>query len=462
VFLLVSSSSFFAPSVRSEQYGHRVRFADVRAQAGQVLIQLSRSVLMQFDETLQRVAVSEPKIAEALVITTTQVLINAKAVGKCTMIAWSVADPERPAFFSVSVNADLEPLIQQAKLLFPSERVTIEQLQDRVILSGFVSSQKVAESMGQIFDGAGVKVVNLLKPLPPSTKQVMLQVRVAEVNKRAFQELGANYTLARSAYPAFVGTNVFASPLGSLVGSAANMAFSDLVNLSLFARDSGAGAFIRALQSRNAVRTLAEPNIIALNGQKASFLAGGEFPYPVVQGQGATLAITIQFREFGVRLNFTPTITEDNHIRLEMEPEVSALDFTSGVTISGTRIPGLVNRKAHTTLELDDGQSFALAGLLSNDVTRLSSPIPGLSFLPILGYMFKSQRFVNNETELVFICTAHLVKPVMPDQLPPIPGQTSLKQDGMEGTFGHALPAMKKEEKAEPVKKDNREKNRQR
>jgi len=227
------------------------------------------------------------------------------------------------------------------------------------------------------------------------------------------------------------------------------MAFSDLVNLSLLSRSSGAGAFIRALQSRNAIRTLAEPNIIALDGQKANFLAGGEFPYPVPQAQGGNVIITIQFREFGVKLNFTPTITEENHIRLELEPEVSALDFTTGITIAGTRIPGIINRRAKTTLELDDGQSFALAGLLSNDVTRLSAPIPGLSFIPILGYMFRSQRYINNETELVFVCTAHIVKPVAPDQLPPLPGQEALNPKGLEGSFGHSVPAVRREVKEE-------------
>ncbi len=436
-------------SALAQAPGMRVRFADIRQQAAELLLHTNRSMLLQFDETLQRVAISEPKIAEAVIVTPTQVLLNAKSTGRCTLVVWSAVDPDRPGFFQIAVGADLEPVIQRVRALFPSEKIAIELVEDRLILSGTVSSEKIAERVAQFFEGMGVKVVNLLTPAPASTKQVLLQVRVAEVNRRALQELGANYTIAQQAVPAFIGTNMFHTPLGSLVGGVANMTFSDMVNLALFQRSSGAGAFIRALQSRNAIRTLAEPNIIALNGQKASFLAGGEFPYPVVQGTGSSIAITIQFREFGVRLNFTPTIVEGDRIRLELEPEVSALDFTSGVTIAGTRIPGLVNRKAKTTVELEDGQSFALAGLLSNEVTRIATPIPGLSFLPILGYLFRSQRYVNNETELVFICTAHVVKPVSPEQLPPLPGQQGVELQGLEGFFGHRAPAVRKEEKRE-------------
>jgi len=429
--------------------GMRVRFADIRQQAAELLLYTNRSMLLQFDEALQRVAISEPKIAEAVIVTPTQVLLNAKSMGRCTLVVWSAVDPDRPGFFQVAVGADLEPVIRRVRALFPSEKIAIELVEDRLILSGTVSSEKIAERVAQFFEGTGVKVVNLLAPAPASTKQVLLQVRVAEVNRRALQELGANYTIAQQAVPAFIGTNMFHTPLGNLVGGVANMTFSDMVNLALFQRSSGAGAFIRALQSRNAIRTLAEPNIIALNGQKASFLAGGEFPYPVVQGTGSSIAITIQFREFGVRLNFTPTIVDGDRIRLELEPEVSALDFTSGITIAGTRIPGLVNRKAKTTVELEDGQSFALAGLLSNEVTRIATPIPGLSFLPILGYLFRSQRYVNNETELVFICTAHVVKPVSPEQLPPLPGQQGAELQGLEGFFGHRAPTVRKEEKRE-------------
>lgn len=435
----------------ADQIGYRIRFADVRSQPAQVMVYQSRSVLLHFDEALQRISISEPKIADVLVVPPSQVLINAKGIGTCTLVVWGEGDAERPGFLSITVSADVAPLIQQVKTLFPGERISIESLENRVILSGSVSSARVAEAVAQIFDGTGLKVVNLLRPAPTSTKQVLLEVRVAEVNKRALQELGANYSLRQGNIPFFIGHNTFATPFGTLLEGAANMSLSDLVNISLFRRTNSGGAFegalIRALQSRNAIRTLAEPNIIALNGQKASFLAGGEFPYPVPQPSQGGVIITIAWREFGVRLNFTPTITEDDHIRLELEPEVSALDFSTGITLAGTRIPGLINRKAKTTLELDDGQSFALAGLLSNDVTRLSAPIPGLSFLPIIGYMFRSQRYINNETELVFICTARIVKPVTPDKLPPLPGQGAFAPSGLEGNFGHVVPAVRKEEK---------------
>jgi pilus assembly protein CpaC len=280
----------------------------------------------------------------------------------------------------------------------------------------------------------------------------MLQVRVAEVNRRLLRDLGASYgwfnpLAPRSQNEAILGPHQF-NPPGSNYTTGnnppgPNYIFSDAVNLFLFNPGINLGAFVRALQQRNAFRSLAEPNIIAVNGQKASFLAGGEFPYPVVQPQAAGLSITIEFREFGVRLDFKPTIVDNNRIRLELAPEVSALDFANALQLSGFRVPALSTRKASTTVELADGQSFALAGLLSNDMTRVDSRVPLLGDIPILGYLFRSQSYVKNETELVFLCTARVVRPLEPSEVPPLPGleSSSTTPQGLEGAFGHTVPA---------------------
>lgn len=440
-----------------------VSFAQAREQTTEIAIYVNRSSMIQFDRPLARVSFAQPSVAEAVIITPTQLLLNGKTIGQSSMIAWSTADSEHPVAFNVRVMADIQPLVEQLTLLFPQEQIKVEQLDGRVILSGTVSSPKIIETTLPLFEGTGLRPVNLTQVATPAApSQVMLQVRVAEVNRRLIRDLGASYgwfnpLAPRSQNEAVVGPNQF-NPPGSnyTVGNnppGPNYVFSDAVNLFLFNPGINLGAFVRALQQRNAFRSLAEPNIIAVNGQKASFLAGGEFPYPVVQPSTAGLSISIQFREFGVRLDFKPTIVDNNRIRLELAPEVSALDFTNALQLSGFRIPALSTRKAATTVELADGQSFALAGLLSNDMTRVDSKVPLLGDIPILGYLFRSQSYIKNESELVFLCTARVVRPLEPSEVPPLPGMESSpartgspSPQGLEGAFGHQTGA------AEPKK----------
>ena len=203
--------------------------------------------------------------------------------------------------------------------------------------------------------------------------------------------------------------------------------------LNLFLMGGNTMAFLRALQTQGALRALAEPNLIAMSGQEASFLAGGEYPVPVVQSSGERSNVTIVFKEYGIRLNFKPTIIDEDHIRLELEPEVSTLDFANGVKFDGFLVPGLRTRRAKTGIELRDGQSFALAGLLDNSETQTLSKVPGIGDIPILGNLFKSKNFQRNETELMFIVTAQLVKPVNRDELPAIPNVESLKNGSLLG-----------------------------
>jgi len=247
--------------------------------------------------------------------------------------------------------------------------------------------------------------------------------------------------------------------------------FSSALNLFLFNNALGTAAYIRALQTQGALRALAEPNLIAMDGQQASFLAGGEFPVPIVQGGGGN-AVSVVFKEYGVRLNFKPTIIDEDHIRLELEPEVSSIDFANGVRFGGFIIPALRTRRAKTGIELRDGQSFALAGLLDNSEQRSISKIPVIGDIPILGALFKSKSFQKNETELMFIVTANLVKPVNRDDLPTLRGVDGLKNgsplgvepkgEGITGTSGYstgtgamnsATPATKSEPSARPVEK---------
>jgi len=253
------------------------------------------------------------------------------------------------------------------------------------------------------------------------SQQVMLQVRVAEVNRSAIKELGVNLFAARPEWSGRSTTQQFPAPdfdddkKGGLV-------FSDFLNLFFFSRKEGLGAVIKALEQKGLFQTLAEPNLIAYNGQEASFLAGGEIPIPVVQGSGLTIAVTIVFKEFGVKLNFKPTIAGDV-IRLKVKPEVSTLDFNNGITLQGFRIPALTVRRAETDVELRDGQSFAIGGLLNNITQDDRDAIPLLSKLPIIGAAFKSKAERRERTELMVLVTPRLVKPLDPDEVPPLPTQ---------------------------------------
>jgi len=260
-----------------------------------------------------------------------------------------------------------------------------------------------------------------------SATQVQLQIRVAEVSKNKLRDLGASF-----AYQGSPGAGGFISgggpgSLSDIVGGVLNGTFASATNVFLMGGNTL--QMIRAMQQSGTLRALAEPNLIAMDGQVASFLAGGEFPIPVVQGggSGSSTAVTIQFKEYGIRLNFKPTIIDEDHIRLELEPEVSTIDFANGVRFQGFVVPALRTRRAHTGVELRDGQSFALAGLLDNNETRSLSKVPVVGDIPILGNLFKSTQFQKQETELVFIVTADLVKPVNRDDLPNMRGIDGLK-----------------------------------
>jgi pilus assembly protein CpaC len=232
-------------------------------------------------------------------------------------------------------------------------------------------------------------------------------------------------TTQQVAAPGFTGLEATKvnSDFGSSVTSASGqLTFSDFLNIFIFSEKYDIGAMIKALQTKGLIQSLAEPNLIAYNGQPASFLAGGEIPVPVVQGGagGSSGSVTVQYKEFGIRLDFTPTIAGDT-IRLKVKPEVSALDFTNAVVLQGFRIPALTTRRAETSVELRDGQSFAIAGLLNNSATEDTSAIPAISKLPIIGALFKAKATDASRTELMVLITPRLVRPLNPDEVPPLP-----------------------------------------
>ena len=420
---------------------------------------VGQSRVINFDKPVGRFSVSNPEIAEAILVAPDQVLVNGKAFGQVNFIAWEQSSGQY-LVFDVYVRANLSLIDSQMRVLFPKDDIRLSQANGSVVMSGSVSEPKTALQAQSVVEAAGFKTVNMLASPVKNMSQVQLQVRVAEVSRNRLKDFGTSF-----GYSGSIGGSTAGTQSGNGVSTLSSIS-SDLLRgnvanpLSLFLIGGNPLAIFHALQTQGALRALAEPNLIAMDGQEASFLAGGEFPIPVVTGTADKPTVTIVFKEYGVRLNFKPTIIDEDHIRLEMEPEVSTIDFANGVKFAGFVVPGLRTRRAKTGVELRDGQSFALAGLLDNNEKQSLSRVPVLSDIPVLGALFKSKSFEKQETELVFIVTAMLVKPLNRDDVPQIRGIDGLKSDSplglepkgaeIQGKTGHAVSSLDEAPTAAP------------
>ena len=390
-------------------------------------VPVGNSSVVMHGAILDRVSIGNPEVADAVVVSAREVVVNGKQAGTTSLLLWDRAGGR--AVYSVRVTADAPMLEREFRTLFPGEDIRARAVGNTVILEGEVADPKVASRAVAVARGLGEEVTVLDHIAVPRPSQVLLQVRFAEVSRNALQELGMAVGLYNGPdIKTALGTGDIATLRSQRGGGGEGEGgfdfgvadvVSDAVNFFIFHQPSGLAAFIRALQQRGLFRSLAEPSLLAASGDSASFLAGGEFPYPVLQGGTASNAVTIQFKEFGIRLDFKPTITNSGMIRLEVRPEVSQLDFANAVQISGFLIPSLLTRRAGTTVELADGQTFAIAGLVDNSMTKAVTKIPILGDIPILGYLFRSEEFRRNRTELLVLVTPHLVQPL--DESPPVP-----------------------------------------
>lgn len=355
-----------------------------------VNVLVGQSRVINFDRPVGRFSVSNPEIAEAVLVTPDQVLVNGKGFGQVNFIAWEQTGGEY-LVFDVYVRANLSLIDSQMRALFPKDDIRLSQANGSVVMSGSVSDPKTATQAQSVVEAAGFKTVNMLASPVKGMTQVQLQVRVAEVNRSKASDLGLSYAYqASNGSGTYLNSGQGPSSLDKVVNGAMTGSLSSALNLFVMAGNTM--SMIRALQTQGALRELAEPNLIAMDGSQASFLAGGEFPVPVVQGGGGgQTSVSIIFKEYGVRLNFKPTIVDEDHIRLELEPEVSTIDFANGVKFDGFVIPALRTRRAKTSVELRDGQSFALAGLLDNTETKSLSKVPMLGDIPVLGSLFRSK-----------------------------------------------------------------------
>ena len=397
--------------------GAAVTSRDTAAMAAPTTVNLlvGRSTIVDIGGAIARVSLTVPDVADAMVTAPTQLLIHGKQPGTISMFVWDKLGAIKT--YEVVVRRDLSSLVEQVKQLFPGETITVAGSGKDVVLSGTVTSKYVIDKAADVAGGYVEKkenVVNLLKQQEGvASNQVMLRVRFAEVSRNALQEVGAslfsdgnNSLFGRTTTQQFQAPHFDLNQPSAALGD--TLVFSDYLNLFLFDAKNKVGAVVKALQGKGVFQSLAEPNLIAINGKEASFLAGGEFPYPVPQGQFGTF--TIHFKEYGVRLTFTPTMVGGDLINLKIKPEVSSLDFNNAVVLEGFRIPALTTRRAETEVELRDGQTFAIAGLMNNTALSSMRKVPGLGDIPVLGMLFKSRAYSKDQTELVVMVTPQIVR----------------------------------------------------
>ena len=383
-------------------------------------VTVGKSLVVDSPVNIQRVSVANPTLAEAVAISPKELLVNGLAPGDTTVIIWQQGGNR--LFYDLTVRQSTRKIdAVRAELArdLAGQDVTVNFENDTAFVSGTVKDLMTADRAVAIAMSLG-KVVNLLHvAVPPVETQVILKVRFANVDRKATLDLGMNLN-------SFTAFN-FQS------GTAISTGGTSSPNITLGRKDINLAASISALQAKNLLEILAEPNVLAINGKTASFVAGGEFPYPTLQGGGAGLgAVTIAFREFGIRLQFTPVVTPRGTIRLQVMPEVSSLDFAHGLTFQGFAIPALSTRRVQTEIELESGQSFAIAGLLDNEMTDTLSKIPGLANIPLLGKLFTAKNLSKQNTELLILVTPEVVRPVPQGQ--PVPEIPFPKEPHMDGT----------------------------
>jgi pilus assembly protein CpaC len=389
--------------------------------ANDLFVTVGQSVLVDSARPITRIAVGMGEIAEASATSPSEVMVNGKAPGQTSLIIWNAGGGRQ--FFNVTVrpstyiaNDHMEELRRELRVELPGQKLKVSSENGLIFLRGTVKDLNSSERAVQIASTAG-KVVNLLYvDVPPAEPQILLKVRFASIDRSKAKQLGLNiFSTGAANTIGTVTTGQFSPPsVSDPTGSSPSAVISDALNIFLYRRDLNLGATIKALETSGVVQVLAEPNLLAANGKQASFLAGGQYPYPVVQGVsgGVGGAVTIQFKEFGIRLNFIPTITPRNTIRLQVAPEVSSLDFANGVQLGGFTVPGLDVRNVKTEVELGDGQSFAIGGLLDNRETDNLEKVPFIGDVPILGKLFNTMNRTRTNTELIVIVTPEIVAPI--------------------------------------------------
>jgi pilus assembly protein CpaC len=390
-------------------------------------ITVGKSIVIDYPGDIRQISTSNPEVVDASPVTTREILMSGKGLGSATMVVWSKADQRM--FYNVTVELNLEPLRRILQDTFPEEKIDIHSSRDSITLNGTVSNKDVADRAMALSGTFAKTVVNNLQLAPgPVEKQILLRVKFAELDRSRAQQFGVNIlssgalgTIGGITTGQFGQSNTVSATTGNGGASKAAITVTDALNIFAFRPDLNIAAFIKDLEQNNVLQILAEPNLVTTNGKEANFLVGGEFPVPVLQGVGAAGAVTIQFREFGIRLLFTPIMTGNKTIKLALRQEVSTIDFANAVTLQGFVIPALSTRRAETNVELGEGQTFVVAGLMDNRETSAITKLPVLSSIPILGSLFKSKIENKNNTELVMLVTPEVTEALGPNDPKPQP-----------------------------------------
>jgi len=390
---------------------------------------VGKSVVIDYPVDISRISTSNPDVVDASPVTSREILLQGKASGIATLVVWSKTGQRN--FYNVTIEQNLDPLRRLLAETFPNADIHVQSSRDSLSLTGHVPSRDVADRAIALAAPFGKTIVgNLQLDRQPIEKQIVLRVRFATLDRNVSSQFavnlvstGAANTIARTTTGQASAPTPGAIAPAAAGGGASNGTFSlsDALNIFAFRSDLNLGAVISALQAKGVLQILAEPNLVTTNGKEASFLAGGEFPVPVIQGGANSGAVTVQFREYGVRLSFTPEITENQTIRMHVKPEVSTLDTANSVTISGFSIPALATRRIETNIELGPRQSFVIAGLIDDQVNDQFSRIPGLASLPVLGALFKSRILTKSRSELIVLVTPEITTPIEPGQPLPLP-----------------------------------------
>ncbi|MEO8368690.1 MAG: pilus assembly protein N-terminal domain-containing protein [Candidatus Solibacter sp.] len=377
---------------------------------GKLVVTVGKSLIIDSPMKIQRISVANGDLIEAVAVNPKEVLINGKAAGETSLIVWQEGGNRLLYDLTVRLSPiKLDAVRGQLARDFPKEEINVTFENDTAFVRGTVKDVTAAERVMAIAASLG-KSVNLLRvELPPVDDQILLKVRFCNVDRGSSTDLGLSLASGAGNQSTAISTGQFPGPG---VNTAGTVSLSDALNILFFRRDINLAATIKALETKRMLETLAEPNLLAINGKQASFVAGGEFPFPMVQPGAAGNSISVQFREFGIRILFLPKITPRGTIQLQVAPEVSALDYANAVSISGSTIPALSTRRVQTEVELESGQSFVIAGLMDNRMVETISKIPGLSSIPLLGKLFTSRATSRNNSELMVIVTPEIVRPI--------------------------------------------------
>ena len=425
--VLLAALALCASALRADLLPENVLPEDVLPESQQIRLGTGKTHLIDTESNIRRVSVASPEIAEAVPVSPRSIMLNGRIPGETSLVVWLDDGSRREFDVNVTIaESRIEGARQQLETEFEG-KVSFRVDNGAVYLNGLVKDVFASQRAVSIAESLG-RVVNLLRvEVPQQETQILLKVRFCDVDRTKSTDLGINFAGAPGGIPFTVGTGSYGSGTVTTAQGATTVTLSEALNVLLFDPHLNLGATLKDLEGRAILQILAEPNVLALNGHPASFISGGEVPIPVVQGgTGTGQAVSISFQQFGVQIHFLPIITPRGTIRLHVTPEVSSLDYANALTLSGFTVPAITTRRVETDIELKDGQSFAIAGLLDQRTTDSLSRIPGLADIPLFGKLFTSKSTTKSNSELLVIITPQLVAPIpdsvaVPDLVRPIP-----------------------------------------